>query len=137
MILREGELDGVRVFSRGWVTRMTSDWSPHAAANKRALGWGIHESTPYSTPLNQTNESAILGHTGFTGTFLWADKKSGMFIVLLTNAVFPSPTAEKPALSTVQRRLADTVLRSQPVYAAHFQSVQQASDASQGEASAN
>lgn len=137
MILREGELDGVRVFSRGWIVRMTSDWSPRVAENKRALGWGIYESSPYSTPLNRTNDTAVLGHTGFTGTFLWVDKKSGTYIVFLTNAVFPSPNSEKPALSTVQRRLADIVLRSQPVYAAHFHSIQQASERSTEEVTAN
>ncbi|MDG1710529.1 MAG: serine hydrolase, partial [Schleiferiaceae bacterium] len=30
------------------------------------------------------------GHTGFTGTFAWADPESGIILVFLSNRIFPN-----------------------------------------------
>ncbi len=56
-------------------------------ASSRALGWDTMR--PTSSCGTRLSPSAI-GHTGFTGTSLWIDWERDLYIVLLTNRVFPS-----------------------------------------------
>jgi serine-type D-Ala-D-Ala carboxypeptidase len=53
----------------------------------RALGWDTMK--PTSSCGTRLSVSAI-GHTGFTGTSLWIDWERNLYIVLLTNRVYPA-----------------------------------------------
>jgi CubicO group peptidase (beta-lactamase class C family) len=55
----------------------------------RALGWDTMK--PTSSCGTRMSVTAI-GHTGFTGTSLWIDWERDLYIVLLTNRVYPSAT---------------------------------------------
>jgi CubicO group peptidase (beta-lactamase class C family) len=50
------------------------------------------------------------GHTGFTGTSIWIDPGSELFIILLTNRVHP--TRENQAILDIRGQVADRVLRA-------------------------
>lgn len=55
--------------------------------SSRALGW--------DTPSGRSSagdlfSAASFGHTGFTGTSLWLDPERDLFVVLLTNRVYPT-----------------------------------------------
>jgi CubicO group peptidase (beta-lactamase class C family) len=39
--------------------------------------------------------ASAIGHTGFTGTSLWIDFERDLYVVLLTNRVYPSRTNEE------------------------------------------
>lgn len=56
-------------------------------ASSRALGWDT--TRPTSSCGTRLSPSSI-GHTGFTGTSLWIDWERDLYIVLLSNRVFPS-----------------------------------------------
>lgn len=87
MIVRGGELDGVRVLSEAAVSRMLEVASPPALADRRSLGWDL-EST-FSRARGARYPAGSVGHTGFTGCALWIDRGSGAFHVLLSNRVHP------------------------------------------------
>lgn len=58
-----------------------------AGESSRALGW--------DTPSGRSSagdffSASSFGHTGFTGTSLWVDPERELFVVLLTNRVFPT-----------------------------------------------
>jgi CubicO group peptidase (beta-lactamase class C family) len=53
----------------------------------RALGWDTMK--PTSSCGSRLSPTAI-GHTGFTGTSLWIDWERNLYVVLLTNRVYPS-----------------------------------------------
>jgi CubicO group peptidase (beta-lactamase class C family) len=59
--------------------------------SSRALGWDTM--LPTSSSGGQMSPRAF-GHTGFTGTSLWIDPDLGVYVVLLTNRVYPTPTGE-------------------------------------------
>ena len=60
--------------------------------SSRALGWDTMVSTSScGTRLSPTS----IGHTGFTGTSLWIDWERNLYIVLLTNRVYPSRENDK------------------------------------------
>jgi beta-N-acetylhexosaminidase len=42
------------------------------------------------------------GHTGFTGTFAWADPQTGIVLVFVSNRVYPD--ASNPLLSKLDIR---------------------------------
>jgi len=48
------------------------------------------------------------GHTGFTGTSVWADKERDLFVVLLTNRVYP--TRENRKIIKFRPKLHDAVI---------------------------
>jgi CubicO group peptidase (beta-lactamase class C family) len=48
------------------------------------------------------------GHTGFTGTSIWIDPGSNVYVVLLTNRVHP--TRENDAIREVRRAFHDAVM---------------------------
>ena len=83
MILRGGELDGVRVFKPETVKLMTQVHTAPALADKRALGWDVD--TRYSKPRGGFPVGTSFGHTGFTGTCLWIDPGSRAFFVFLSS----------------------------------------------------
>jgi serine-type D-Ala-D-Ala carboxypeptidase len=120
MVLESGKTDGHQVLKRETVSLMTSPQSPAGVGDKRALGWDIYSSRPYCTELNETTETLVIGHTGYTGTWIWLDKKSKTFIVLLTNRTFPDDSKVSGQITGVRRQVADTVLRALPEYQAYF-----------------
>lgn len=53
---------------------------------RRGLGWALKTSDDNSC--GAAMSQATFGHTGFTGTSLWADPERDLAVVLLTNAVY-------------------------------------------------
>lgn len=87
----------------------------------RALGWDIYTTAPYCTRFNQTDETRVIGHTGFTGTLILLDKLSRTYAVFLTNRVWPDePEPSARIVSRVRREIWDTVLRALPEYRSWF-----------------
>jgi len=59
--------------------------------NRRALGFDkpLLEHKEQGTPSIDASAESF-GHTGFTGTFTWADPQNGLLIVVLSNRVYPT-----------------------------------------------
>ncbi len=104
MLLRDGDLDGVRIFSPLTVKRFTE---PHAVpGGLRSHGWDVD--TSYSAPRGELFPRATgFGHTGFTGTSLWIDPPSKTAVVILTNRLHPD---EKKGNVTELRRQIATIV---------------------------
>ncbi len=89
LFLREGELDGVRVFRPETVRTMTSVQSPVALPQaRRGFGWDID--SPYAGPRGDHFPIGSYGHSGWTGTSLWIDPFSQSFVILLSNRNHPT-----------------------------------------------
>ena len=86
MLISGGALNGKRVFKPATVHAM---WTRTAdGSGSRALGWDIasvyaRSMMPFFPP-----ESPI--HTGFTGTSVLLDPRTGTYVILLTNRVHPN-----------------------------------------------
>ncbi len=87
MMLNGGELDGVRIFKKETVERMTAvqtpDWLP-----RRGFGWDID--SPYAGLRGDVFPIGGYGHTGWTGTSIWIDPFSETFVIFLSNRNHPS-----------------------------------------------
>jgi len=85
LLLNEGALDGRRVLRPATVRMM---WERAAVGNgTRALGWDVM--SPFSWTMAPFFPPGSVGHTGFTGTAVWIDPPSGVYMILLTNRVHP------------------------------------------------
>lgn len=73
--------------------------------SSRALGWDTM--LPTSSCGRRLSASAI-GHTGFTGTSLWIDPEQDLYVVLLSNRVYP--TRNNDGIRAVRPRLHDAVV---------------------------
>jgi uncharacterized protein YbbC (DUF1343 family) len=80
-------LDGSSVLSPLAIEKMTTPQQPPTADVLRGFGWDID--SPFSTNRGELLPVGSYGHTGFTGTSLWIDPTTRMYIILLTNAVHP------------------------------------------------
>lgn len=64
-------------------------WEPFVTLQKgsRAYAWGVndYEGSSAGTKMRDT----AIGHTGYTGTCAWIDREQNIFIILLTNRVYP------------------------------------------------
>ena len=87
MVLGGGVHRSVRILSPLAVARMTSRATPLEERNVRGLGWDIDSS--FSSNRGELFPVGSFGHTGFTGTSLWIDPDSDMFVVFLSNRVHP------------------------------------------------
>jgi CubicO group peptidase (beta-lactamase class C family) len=66
---------------------MTAPASPPGHRDQRALGWDIDSS--FSSNRGELLPIGSFGHTGFTGTSIWIDPATQIFIVFLSNRVHP------------------------------------------------
>ena len=117
--LNDGNFDGRGYLKAETVAMATSNQLPQVPDEPYGLGWDIWNSAPYRTPLNDLAENATFGHTGYTGTLLWMDKRTKTYVVLLTNRVLPQPGSqeENEGIQLVRRRVVAAVLSAQPEYA--------------------
>jgi uncharacterized protein YbbC (DUF1343 family) len=87
MLLNGGALDTTRVLSAATVAKMTSPATPAAMSAVRGLGWDIDSS--FSSNRGELFPIGSFGHTGFTGTSLWIDPASKLYVIFLSNRVHP------------------------------------------------
>ncbi len=123
MVLNEGTWRGRRIFKADTLRMATRRQTPEEVSASHGLGFATYRTTPYATELNQTPETQIVGHFGFTGTWVWMDKLSGTYLVLLANRTFPAEEGkidQTPSMESVRKGAADVVLRSLPEYAEYF-----------------
>lgn len=82
--------------------------SKQSAQSSRGIGWDTKSQTGSSAG-NLFSDNSF-GHTGFTGTSLWLDKEKDLFVILLTNRVYPD--SENRKISELRPRLHDAVVKS-------------------------
>ena len=87
MILNGGTYNGVRILAPLTVAEMTRPRVVASNGATRGLGWDMN--TTFSTNRGELFPLGSFGHTGFTGTSMWIDPASEMFVVFLSNRVHP------------------------------------------------
>lgn len=104
MLLNGGILENRRYIAPATLKEFTTRGT--VPSSSRALGW--------DTPSENSSAGRLMspmafGHTGFTGTSLWMDPETGVFVILLTNRVHP--TRENNQIREARPQIADAVMR--------------------------
>ncbi|WP_317898212.1 glycoside hydrolase family 3 N-terminal domain-containing protein [Aurantibacillus circumpalustris] len=96
LYLNKGELNGVRVLDSNVVKEFTT--CRFCPGNRRGLCFEKPEAdTKKDSPVVQECSLDSYGHSGFTGTFAWADPKNNLVVVFLSNRVYPNADENKLA----------------------------------------
>jgi uncharacterized protein YbbC (DUF1343 family) len=104
MLLNGGAVGSVRILSPLTVARMIAPSTPASESNVRGLGWDVDSS--FSSNRGELLPFGSFGHTGFTGTSLWIDPATRVFVVFLSNRVHPDGRGD---VTPVRARVATTV----------------------------
>lgn len=103
-LLNGGSLDSLRFFSPETIELFTTRDPKHKL---RALGWDMRTNGE-KTSTGKYFSMETFGHTGFTGTSAWIDKRRNLCVIFLTNRVYP--TSENRQILAVRRALHDAVM---------------------------
>ena len=105
MLLNGGVYAHQRILRRSTVAQFTTP--QQLSGGTRTLGWAVP--TPGGLSGNYFSAHSY-GHTGFTGTSIWIDPDRQLFVVFLTNRVYP--TRENQRIQQVRRDLHDAVMQA-------------------------
>jgi CubicO group peptidase (beta-lactamase class C family) len=85
MLMNKGTYGGVRYLSEATVREFTER---KELGISRGLGWDFKSATKSSA--GRFFSMTSFGHTGFTGTSIWADPVRKLVVIFLTNRVYPT-----------------------------------------------
>ena len=142
MILNGGEYHGVRVLSSASVAEMTRPRLVNGTGGTRGLGWDVN--TSFSSNRGDLFPLGSFGHTGFTGTSIWIDPASDMFVVFLSNRVHPDGKGDVgPLRGRVATIVAasvtdsDLVAKARKEYSGYYSQIVQALEKTRNESPAS
>lgn len=108
LLLNGGNANGIQFISEETIKYFTS--APFADnENRRGIGFDKPDLDPdakYYTPSKQSSMSSF-GHSGFTGTFAWADPENQLIVVFLSNRVYPTSDNNKISKLNIRTEIHD------------------------------
>jgi uncharacterized protein YbbC (DUF1343 family)/CubicO group peptidase (beta-lactamase class C family) len=116
MLLNGGAVGPRRVLSPLAVTRMTSPQTPPGENNIRGFGWDMDSS--YSANRGELLPLGSFGHTGWTGTSLWVDPATRLFVIFLSNRNHPDGRGDVTPLRARVATIAASAITNLPAGAA-------------------
>jgi beta-N-acetylhexosaminidase len=95
MLLNNGEYGGKRYLLPSTIKEFTKVQFPEDG-NRRGAGFDKPQIsyTPDGPACRSASQNSF-GHSGFTGTYIWADPDNGLLYVFLSNRVYPSASNQK------------------------------------------
>ncbi len=114
LLLHKGTLYGKELYTPQIITLLTTQQTTVAS---RAYGWDVYTESVYSNPENQTPETCCIGHSGYTGTYMWLDKYSKTYVLVFTNVVYPNDdSAKKSAVIAARQNIVRKTLDHLDIY---------------------
>lgn len=104
LLLNGGHYGGVQFFDAATV----GDFTYNKYTNHRGLGFDMPANRRYPTYSPHASAKSF-GHTGFTGTCVWADPENKLVYVFLSNRVNPSARNGKIFTEAVRSRIHEVV----------------------------
>jgi len=105
MLLNGGIYAHQRLLSRATISQFI--FPQILAGGTRALGWMTP--TPNSSSGRYFSANSF-GHLGFTGTSIWIDPDRQLFVILLTNRVYPTRVNDK--IAAIRPAVHDAVIEA-------------------------
>jgi CubicO group peptidase (beta-lactamase class C family) len=90
MLLHQGKLFNKQLLSPSLAEKLTTRQTDNAS---RSYGWGVLTDSRTSNPENAVTGQEAIGHSGWTGPYMWMDKYSGVYAIYLANSVYPTDSS--------------------------------------------
>ena len=115
MLLDEGTYNGVQYLKPETVRYFTR--APFSSNdNRRGIGFDkLPVNKKGSSTASKSGSMKGFGHTGFTGTFVWADPKNKTVLIFLSNRVHPDPEPNRLARQNIRTALHDILYEAYPI----------------------
>jgi uncharacterized protein YbbC (DUF1343 family)/CubicO group peptidase (beta-lactamase class C family) len=111
-LLNGGSRRGVRILAPLTVEKMTTAVNTPGLRDSRGLGWDIDSA--YSSNRGELLPIGSFGHTGFTGTSIWIDPLTDLFVVFMSNRVHPDGKGDVTPLRARVSTIAASAVTSVP-----------------------
>ncbi|MCX6231835.1 MAG: serine hydrolase [Bacteroidetes bacterium] len=109
LLLQHGEYGGKKYFNDSTIARFTSQQFP-GTANRRALGFDRQLAIPSENgPVCKSASEKSFGHSGFTGTYVWADPEENLIYIFLSNRVNPDASNTKLSRMNIRTDIHQTI----------------------------
>ncbi|WP_291857980.1 serine hydrolase [Marinilabilia sp.] len=110
MYLNKGTYGGMRYLNESTIEYFTSC---HSENNRRGLGFDKPEpDTAKASPASEYASPSSFGHSGFTGTLVWADPGNGLVYVFLSNRVHPYQYNKTLIEENIRTRIQDAAYKA-------------------------
>lgn len=107
MMLNEGTYGNVNLIQPQTVKRFTKNQSRQS---RRGWGWDKPDTQPgKGGSAGDLAPKSTFGHTGFTGTCVWADPENQLIYVFLSNRVYPDATNNKLFKENIRTDIHDII----------------------------
>jgi beta-glucosidase-like glycosyl hydrolase/CubicO group peptidase (beta-lactamase class C family) len=103
MFLQKGEYSGLNFFSRQTFDKFNKTYFKKEG-NRRAVGFDKPKPEGGGMTFEGISDASF-GHSGFTGTFAWADPETEIIFVFLSNRTFPSMENRKLIEQNIRTRI--------------------------------
>lgn len=110
MMLNGGSYEGREYLSPEVINAFNQQYYKHKG-NRRSLGYDKPLSRPHGNTSAEVSQSSF-GHTGFTGTMVWADPKYDLVYIFLSNRVCPSSKENKLADMNIRTAVQSLIYQS-------------------------
>ncbi len=110
LMLNRGQYGGVNLIGSNTVTEFTKRQS-----SQSRRGWGWDKPEPDRGRGGSAGDLApksTFGHTGFTGTCVWADPENDLIYVFLSNRVYPDATNTRLLKENIRTEIHDIIYQS-------------------------
>lgn len=104
VLINKGKFEQKQFIKQSTIELFTKRYS---AESTRAIGWDTKSDSGSSAGRYFSKNS--FGHTGYTGTSIWADPERNLFVVFLTNRVYP--TRENTKIQKIRPQLHNAVIK--------------------------
>lgn len=108
MLLDGGEINGKQLLNPETIKLFTTTAFPEND-NRRAIVFDkppLEADASYRTP-SASSSADSFGHTGFTGTFAWADPQNQLVVIFLSNRVYPDMNNNKLSKLDIRTKIHD------------------------------
>ena len=78
--------------------------------NRRGLGWDKKDGTKDAGSKYASDQS--FGHTGFTGTMVWADPEQDLIFIFLSNRIYPDSNNNRLGQYNIRTSMHDSIYQS-------------------------
>ncbi|MBL6444864.1 serine hydrolase [Fulvivirga sp. 29W222] len=119
MHLQDGTYGNVKFFQPGTIGRFTQQ---QYETNRRGIGWDKPAVGEWNGPTSEFASPKTFGHTGFTGTAVWADPEFNLIYVFLSNRIHPNANNSKLIKNNIRTRIQDVIYESIWSYEQRFDS---------------
>ncbi len=110
MYLNGGTYGGRRYLQESTLKRFTAQAFPNS---RRGIGFDKREPDPKKiNPVSDYCSALSFGHSGFTGTLVWADPKYNLVYIFLSNRVYPDAYNKKLIKMDIRSKIQDVIYQS-------------------------